>query len=664
MIASESVADDLPAAGAPRVRARWLQRIGRQRLASMVLVLVAALLVAALSWHIPILVDAERSLFDIRTALTAKRVDQDARIAIITYTESTLQHTARRSPVDRALLARALTTLDRAGAKAIGVDILIDQAVPGEDAVLTSALRAMHTPVRLAFASVKDTAEFIEPWQEKHLTGFIGAAGPQVSAGSVRLEADGDGTVRRWPDLVSGVAPLSRALAGSNDIYRGMIAYRQAKLSDRPVFDKLDIELLSDPSTAAMLAPLLKGRIVLVGADLPATDRLPTPFTAISGATMAGTEIHAHMLAQALDRDWPAPIPGWARWLAALAAVTAGALTSLVDKRLSVLVALIVVEAAALFGLPLLLAATHAVDTTGFPALGWVLGWLAAFIAVGSAARSIGSEERRFAQGALGKYLPEDVAALILREPERLALSGESREIFALFSDMEGFTKLCHRLTPEEVATFLNDYLDHLCSIVLKHGGTIDKFVGDAVVAFWGAPVSRPGDGNRAFAAATEMSRAVELKVSGDAPLIGKTRVGLHWGRTVVGNFGGSGRMQYTALGDTMNTAARLELANKYLKTSALVSGDALAGMSAAGARPMGRVLLRGRSAGIDVYEPIEDLEHAREMRSLYWAFRTGDPDALAQIRAIAETRPNDIALAYLVRRLSEAGPEGATILE
>ncbi len=660
-----TIAPTAPAAPMPhRRRARWLQRVGTRRLVTMLLLLAAALLVAGLSWHMPLLVDAERTLFDIRTALTAPRVDQDPRITIVTYTESTLQHTARRSPVDRALLARVLTTLDHAGVKAIGVDILIDQAVPGEDATLTAALQAMHTPVRLAYASVKDTAEFIEPWQEAHLLGFIKGAGAATRAGSVRLEADADGVIRRWPDLVSGVTPLSRALAGSSDIYRGMIAYRQAKLTDRPVFNKIDIELLADPATATMLAPLLRGKIVLVGADLPSTDRLPTPFTAISGATMAGTEIHAHMLAQALDRDWPAALPAWSLWLAALLAVGAGAMTSLIERRIVWLIAIIGAQVVALLGVPLLLAATHTIDTTGFPALGWALGWLAAFIAVGSAARSIGSEERRFAQGALGKYLPGDVAALILREPERLALSGESREIFALFSDMEGFTKLCHRLTPEEVATFLNDYLDHLCGIVLKHGGTIDKFVGDAVVAFWGAPVSRPDDGDRALAAATEMARDVKLLVSGDPPLIGRTRVGLHWGRTVVGNFGGSGRMQYTALGDTMNTAARLESANKYLKTSALVSGDALAGMSAAGVRPMGRVLLRGRAVGIDVYEPVADLEHAREIRSLYWAFRTGDENALAEIRSIAQTRPDDHALAYLVHRMTEIGPEGAYILE
>ena len=160
------------------------------------------------------------------------------------------------------------------------------------------------------------------------------------------------------------------------------------------------------------------------------------------------------------------------------------------------------------------------------------------------------------------------------------------------------------------------------------------------------------------------MARPVELKVSGDAPLIGKTRIGLHWGRTVVGNFGGSGRMQYTALGDTMNTAARMESANKYLKTSALVSGDALAGMSAAGVRPMGRVLLRGRAAGIDVYEPVDDLGHAKEMRSLFWAYRTGDEAALDEMRKISEARPTDIALAYMIHRLVEVGPDGATILE
>ena len=125
------------------------------------------------------------------------------------------------------------------------------------------------------------------------------------------------------------------------------------------------------------------------------------------------------------------------------------------------------------------------------------------------------------------------------------------------------------------VALLLNRYLDMLSAVVLKYGGTIDKFVGDAVVAFWGAPISRPDDGERAAKAARAMYEAGEefrRTVPQGVPPIGRTRVGIHFGEAIVGNLGGEGRIQYTALGDAMNTAARLEAANKQLKTTVLAS--------------------------------------------------------------------------------------------
>src|SRR3546814_7995778 len=108
------------------------------------------------------------------------------------------------------------------------------------------------------------------------------------------------------------------------------------------------------------------------------------------------------------------------------------------------------------------------------------------------------SDLRAFAQSALGKYLPADVAAQIMRDPDQLSLHGERRNIYCVFTDLEGFTKLSHAVTPEMVARLLNEYLDRLSDIVLDHGGTIDKFVGDAIVAFWGATLSRADDGERA----------------------------------------------------------------------------------------------------------------------------------------------------------------------
>ena len=292
----------------------------------------------------------------------------------------------------------------------------------------------------------------------------------------------------------------------------------------------------------------------------------------------------------------------------------------------------------------------------------------ATFAAVGTADRAVGSEERRFAQSTLGKYLPADIANQILRDPERLALKGEKRQIYAVFTDMEGFTKLSHAITPEQLSTLLNRYLDVLSDTVLTHGGTIDKFVGDAVVAFWGAPIARPDDADRAAGAAVAMYEAGEAfaRAGGDdLPPLGRTRVGLHRGEAVVGNFGGEGRIQYTALGDGMNTAARLESANKSLKTTILVSREAKDESTLDIFRPMGRIVLSGRATPVEVWEPAPgmDPEERRTLARLWERFDTGDASALIDLELIANSNKEDAALANFVYRIREAGPGGHFVL-
>jgi adenylate cyclase len=124
----------------------------------------------------------------------------------------------------------------------------------------------------------------------------------------------------------------------------------------------------------------------------------------------------------------------------------------------------------AFFGLAPFYFEWHGIDTYGFPAFGWLGGWGLAYAATGAAVRAAGSEQRRYAQSALGKYLPRDIAAQILRDPKKLSLTGEKRLLYTLFTDIEGFTVLSHRLPPDRVATILNAYLDRMCDIVLDHG--------------------------------------------------------------------------------------------------------------------------------------------------------------------------------------------------
>jgi adenylate cyclase len=310
----------------------------------------------------------------------------------------------------------------------------------------------------------------------------------------------------------------------------------------------------------------------------------------------------------------------------------------------------------ALFVAMPLVAQTMGQDTYGMPAVGWVAGWVIAYSSAGSAARAVGAEQRRFAQSALGKYLPRDIAQQIIIKPELLALHGEKREIFALFSDLEGFTKLSHAIEPEMVATLLNRYLDMLSAVVLAHGGVIDKFVGDAVVAFWGAPIARPDDGANAARAAYAMWQAGETfrrTAPEGVPPIGKTRVGLHFGEAIVGNFGGEGRIQYTALGDSMNTAARLESANKPLGSNVLASREAMERSTLDWWRPMGRVILRGRATPIEIFEPAPDFpaEARKALANLLAMPQERHGERLAGLDALARQYPGDAALAHLLMR-------------
>ncbi len=653
---------------------QWLNRAtrivrdaGHWRLATMFAVLVAALFCARFSWdYVPVVGDAERALYDLRMTHFAPRVDQDQRIVLIVYNDQTLIATKKRSPLDRATLARALRTIDGLGAKSIGIDILIDQP-QDEDAELIATLRAMKTPTYLGYAEVADNAEQIIYEQQQFLDAFLARARTaKVKPASIRLEADADNVARNWPAQLPGLPTiLVQAMAPSPafDRYLGSIRYRLPADPDRPVFASFPIDLFSDPATGAAFVDQVRGRHVMIGGDIVDNDQFETPMSTTTGKSMIGLEVHANMLAQSLDGAALRPVPSAILWAIAILAIFAAAFTSLAELHWYALTPCLLVQALLLGGLPFWWQSSGW-DTQGVPAIGWAVGWILAFTAVGAAARAVGSQQRRFAQSALGKYLPRDIAAQILQQPEKLALHGEKRAIFVVFTDLEGFTKLSHAIAPEMVAQLLNSYLDMLSDVVLAHGGTIDKFVGDAVVAFWGAPIARPDDGTKAAQAAYAMWQAGEAfrtSISarypdGSVPPIGKTRVGLHFGEAIVGNFGGEGRIQYTALGDSMNTAARLESANKALQSNMMASREAMERSALDWWRPMGRVVLRGRAKPVDIFEPAPDFP-ASDRDHLTAALGRLDTDregALADLAALLARYPHDNALAHLYYRIEQ----------
>lgn len=665
---------------------RELRRVPLARLLVTALIIVWAILFARYSWEapislpvigktIPISTDAERALFDFREVTGEKRrkVAQDSRIILIPYTQETLRATRQRSPLNRAILARALANIDRMGARAIAVDILIDQPQP-EDGRLMAKLKAMQTPTWLAYATRATAGPEVEQWQQEFMERwFAQLAGSRVRPTSVRFEPDTDNVLRRWPSLPAGLpAFLPIAVTGARqDIsYQGSIDFRLPENSERLVFNSLPIDGFADPQMAPLLASQVKGRIVFIGGDFPDFDQFEVPATRmLSGyPTMSGLEAHATMAAQLLDLRLPRPAGPVSLWALAALVVLCGAFTAMLDVRPWV-VALAIFGQLLFFGLAPFYFEWSGIDTYGLPAFGWLGGWALAYAATGAAVRAVGSEQRRYAQSALGKYLPRDIAAQILRDPSKLSLTGEKRALYTLFTDIEGFTELSHRLPPDRVAALLNAYLDGMCDIVLDHGGTIDKFVGDAVVAFWGAPIAREDDADRAIQAMVgivNFTRDFSAQHHETGAPLGRTRAGLHYGEAVVGNFGGEGRLSYTALGDAMNCGSRLEGANKYLKTAALVSEEAKVQSSLDIFRPMGRIVLSGRATPIVVWEPVPDFDPKlrAELTRLWTAFDSGDRSALDAIEQICLTQDKDAALAAFACRLREAGPGGAVRLK
>ena len=685
---------------------RAVREAGPQRLVVTAVMLVVALLLARFSWDLPITNYAERSLYDMRAYVQAEKIEQEDRIMMLVYDDNMLIDLEKRSPLDRGMLAAALRNIDDMGAEAIGIDILFDQP-QAEDEELIETLRNMRTPTYIAYTTTEANALDIQWRQQDYLEQFVSRLdGGTAGVASVRANQDSDGVTRDWPSIEPDQPPLlGRAMlegAGHADMtlpgYEGAIRYRLPALVDTQVIARVPIvtyandELLAIPEVRAELETAIQGRYVLIGGDIVDYDRILTPFspfvdTAATEATAAGEydenheigvrsqrppglEMHAETIAQMLDGARLAQPSSFALWAFAVLVVLAAGLTALLELRNWKAVPLLAAQLLLILGLPFFLHG-RGVDTLGFPAIGPVLGWIVAFTAVTSAARAATAVQRQFAQGALGKYLPQSIAAEIIDKPELLGLGGEKRAIFVLFSDLEGFTKMSHAIPPEMVAKLLNRYLEMLSNVILEHGGILDKFIGDAVVAFWGAPISRPDDADRAAQAgwaiyqAGEAFRAEVAAMDPDLPKIGKTRVGLHYGEAVVGNFGGENRIQYTALGDSMNTAARMESGNKAFGSTVMATGDFASRTSLDWWRPMGRVVLSGRSSPVDLFEPAPDFPAAdRQALADALALLETDQDAgVAALRAVAARYPEDTALAALVTRSTDLNDQHAHVL-
>jgi adenylate cyclase len=219
-----------------------------------------------------------------------------------------------------------------------------------------------------------------------------------------------------------------------------------------------------------------------------------------------------------------------------------------------------------------------------------------------------GLEERERVKSAFSRYVSHQVADAILASGNPTEMKGTRRRVTVLFSDIRGFTAMSEHLKPEEVVGVLNDYFERMVEIVFRNNGTLDKFIGDGLMAIFGAPAEDPDQGEHALRAALEMRQAlseIAVKIRERHGVELRIGMGINSGHAIVGNIGSSKRMEYTAIGDPVNLASRLESHTKELGVDLLISeytAYGLQGSFSKQLRKIGAVKVRGRNEEVTVY--------------------------------------------------------------
>jgi adenylate cyclase len=346
-----------------------------------------------------------------------------------------------------------------------------------------------------------------------------------------------------------------------------------------------------------------KDAYVFFGFSAPGLfDLRPTPLSGV----YPGVEIHATMLDNLLANDFMRPVPtALVVGLTLLIALLAGFATSSVSgiaRSVLVYVFFILV--------PVFLCLIAYRKGFWLPLAVQEAGVVVTLFSAGIIYYTTEGRQKMFIKNAFKQYLSPAVIEELIQHPERLKLGGERRMLSIFFSDLEGFTSISEGMDPEALTTLLNDYLSAMTDIIHEEGGTVDKYEGDAIIAFWNAPLEQPDHARRCVRAALRcqerlagMRPAFRERLGRDL----KMRIGINSGLAVVGNMGSHTRFDYTMIGDTVNLAARLEGINKQFGTYTLISQSTME--QTAGAFPvreLSRVAVVGRREPVVVYEPMQ----------------------------------------------------------
>ena len=629
--------------------------------------LCAVLAVAAVK-NLPFLANANQYILDGETVTLAPAQPQDPDIVIVAVTEDTLAQFPYRAPVDRQFMATLLSNLAGKKPRAIGVDFLFDQPTePAKDDALKRVLAELKIPLRVAYT---EAGSLVSPEQRGFLQNFI----PSAKRALVTLAEDQFDVVRWvYPGAATQdgryVMGFSRALAEDAGVKTPSeqvpIAWRAAPGDGTPAF-------LQFPAHAVKFLPdaWFKDKLVLIGSDITLVDRHRTPYmTVFSGGEgmLPGVVIQAHALAQLLH-GYAAPATSWQADLGiAFVLAVLGAMLGLATPAFYlragpglVLVILFWAGSAALFHAGGPLAGPVA------PALAFAMAFFAMEAASGSEARA----QRKFIEGVFSHHVAPEVVAQILSDPAKMtSLEGERRVMTFIFTDVADFTTLSEHVEAKELGRVLNSYLETMTEIVQKHGGMVDKFIGDAVVAIFNAPIDLPDHAAAAIRCGLEMDRfasAYSAEQHAQGIPFGFTRIGINTGPAMVGNFGSRTRHNYTASGDAVNTAARLEGLNKHFGTRISVSGSTRELCGDIRFRPTASVVLKGKTQAIEVWEPLQDNDPRGDFISryaeAYAMLKAQAPGTEPVFEGLAREAPADPCVAFHLSRIRQ-GVTGVTVV-
>lgn len=530
---------------------------------------------------------------------------------IILAVDDVSLHEIGQWPWPRSVFAEVLKKISHA--KSIGIDVSFS-----ESSVVGSADDLLLQNV---FKSLSDQTSIVLPVQvqargkieNKPLSIFS----QFTKLGFVNVVVDSDGVIRNVESEKDSLYSFSSLLAGT-------------PAGEIPQKIRIDYHGPRGTFVTLPLVDVLNGKVpdrifndavVLIGVtadDLH--DILNTPF-----GLMPGVEIHANIIETILDKNYRVP-------LSMTLALLILALCNICTLLFVTLIKRFYILTASLIGFGILVNVVGVILFSQgilFPHLYVTLSFILMSIIVIVFQYISESKDKKMIRQMFHHYLMPSVVEELVNNPKKLTLGGEKRKITIFFSDIRDFTAISESLSPEQLSKLINQYLTVMTDIIMKHNGLVDKYIGDAIMAFWGAPVENNNQVIDACRAIQEMSKALqelnnEWKKEG-IPLL-KIGVGLNVGEAVVGNFGSEKRFNYTALGDEVNFASRLEGVNKMYGTQCIVSESIFNELLHDGQfvlRKLDMIKVKGKKEPKVIFEFVTDDVHD-DLRKVHELFEQG----------------------------------------